>query len=91
MVLLARTARIYHDDLAGFVGFQQFGEMSRPRAKVDDGIELPFNILFDGQIVSPFFYDASYVDTSPTSVPSSGLQLRLGRSLQLYSAFHRLC
>lgn len=91
MVLVARTARIYHDSFVGLVGFQQFGEMSRPRAKINDGIEFPFDILFDSQVISPCFYDTSYVDTSPTSAPSSCLQLRLGHSLQFCFAHLRRC
>lgn len=89
MVLVARTARIYHDNFAGLIGFQQFGEVSRPRAKIDNGIELLFDILFDSQVISPCFYDTSYIDTSPTSAPSSCLQLRLGHSLQF--CFAHLC
>ena len=61
MVLLARTTRIYHDNLASLVGFQQFGEMSRPRAKIDDGIKPLFDILFDSQIVSPILLRCSYI------------------------------
>ena len=76
-VLLAPTTRIYHDNFAGLVGLQQFGEMSRPRAKINDGIKLPFDILFDSQVVSPYFYNISYIDiTNKRSINLSATSSR---------------
>ena len=63
MTSLARTTRIYHDNLVSLVGFQQLGEVTGARAKIDDGIKLPFDVLYDEPTVSLFSYGASCLET----------------------------